>query len=62
MNLGYRRPEAQPTVARVTERLGAAASLDAIIRESLKELADSIGGDLGEPTASIAERAIAPGT
>lgn len=39
VNLGYRRPEAQPIVARVVEKLGAAASLDAIIRDSLKELA-----------------------
>lgn len=39
VNLGYRRPEAQPVLARVTERLGPGASLDAIIRESLKELA-----------------------
>ena len=39
VNLGYRRPEAQPAVARVLERLGADAKLDAVIRESLKELA-----------------------
>ena len=39
VNLGYRRPEAQPVLARVTERLGPDAGLDAIIRESLKELA-----------------------
>jgi holliday junction DNA helicase RuvA len=39
VNLGYRRPEAQPIVARVVEQLGAAASLDAVIRDSLKELA-----------------------
>jgi Holliday junction DNA helicase RuvA len=38
-NLGYRRPEAQPAVDRVLDRLGAAASLDAVIRESLRELA-----------------------
>jgi len=38
-NLGYRRMEAQPVVDRVLERLGAAASLDAVIRESLRELA-----------------------
>lgn len=38
VNLGYRRPEAQPVVARVADRLGADAGLDAIIRESLKEL------------------------
>ena len=39
LNLGYRRPEAQPAVARVMERLGAAANLDQVIRDSLKELA-----------------------
>jgi Holliday junction DNA helicase RuvA len=43
VNLGYRRPEAQATVARVVERLGDTASLDAIIRESLKELASRTG-------------------
>lgn len=39
LNLGYRRPEAQPAVARVVERLGGGASLDQVIRDSLKELA-----------------------
>lgn len=39
INLGYRRPEAQPAVARVLERLGDNATLDALIRDSLKELA-----------------------
>ena len=39
LNLGYRRPEAMPAVARVVERLGDAASLDQVIRDSLKELA-----------------------
>jgi len=39
VNLGYRRPEAQSTVARVVDRLGESAALDAIIRDSLKELA-----------------------
>jgi holliday junction DNA helicase RuvA len=39
LNLGYRRPEAQPAVARVIERLGPDARLDAIIRASLRELA-----------------------
>jgi Holliday junction DNA helicase RuvA len=38
-NLGYRRLEAQPVVERVAARLGEAASLDALIRESLRELA-----------------------
>ena len=43
VNLGYRRPEAHAIVARVTERLGANAALDAIIRDSLKELAGRTG-------------------
>lgn len=38
-NLGYRRAEAQPAVERVLERLGDGASLDAVLRESLRELA-----------------------
>ena len=38
-NLGYRRAEAQPAVKRVRERLGEAAGLDAVLRESLRELA-----------------------
>ena len=44
VNLGYRRPEAQPVVARVLERLGEAATLDALIRDSLKELAQRAAG------------------
>jgi Holliday junction DNA helicase RuvA len=44
VNLGYRRPEAQPAIARVIERLGDAAPLDAVIREALKELAQRVGG------------------
>jgi Holliday junction DNA helicase RuvA len=39
LNLGYRRPEAQAAVARVAARLGEGAALDALIRDSLKELA-----------------------
>jgi Holliday junction DNA helicase RuvA len=39
VNLGYRRPEALAAVGRVVARLGDAASLDAVIREGLKELA-----------------------
>ena len=39
VNLGYRRPEAQPVVARVAERLGEGATLDSLIRDSLRELA-----------------------
>ena len=37
-NLGYRRPEAQPAVGRVLERLGEDADIDRVLRESLKEL------------------------
>jgi Holliday junction DNA helicase RuvA len=43
-NLGYRRPEAQPAVARVIDRLGDSAALDAVIREALKELAQRVAG------------------
>jgi len=43
-NLGYRRPEAQPVVARVVERLGEGAALDAVIREALKDLAQRAAG------------------
>ena len=43
VNLGYRRPEAQATVARVVDRLGGDAALDTIIRDSLKELATRTG-------------------
>ena len=39
VNLGYRRAEAHPVVAKVVERLGEGAGLDAVIRDSLKELA-----------------------
>jgi Holliday junction DNA helicase RuvA len=38
-NLGYRRMEAHPVIARVRARLGEDAGLDAVIRDSLKELA-----------------------
>ena len=44
LNLGYRRPEVQPVVARIVERLGDAAALDAVIRDSLKELAQRAAG------------------
>ncbi len=37
--LGFRRLEAAPVVTRVIERLGEAAGLDAVIRDSLRELA-----------------------
>jgi Holliday junction DNA helicase RuvA len=39
LNLGYRRPEAQAAVARVASRLGEGVPLQALIRESLRELA-----------------------
>jgi Holliday junction DNA helicase RuvA len=39
VNLGYRRPEAQPIVTRNLERLGTGATLDALIRDSLRDLA-----------------------
>ncbi len=38
-NLGYRRPEAQPVVGRAIEALGPEATLDAVIRNSLRDLA-----------------------
>jgi holliday junction DNA helicase RuvA len=44
LNLGYRRVEVQPVVARVIERLGDDAALDAVIRDSLKELAQRAAG------------------
>jgi Holliday junction DNA helicase RuvA len=44
VNLGYRRPEAQQTVVRVLERLGEVATLDALIRDSLRELAQRAAG------------------
>lgn len=39
VNLGYRRVEAFGAVARVAQRLGAEAKLDAVIRAGLQELA-----------------------
>jgi holliday junction DNA helicase RuvA len=44
INLGYRRIEAQQTVSRVADRLGEAATLDVLIRDSLKELAQRSAG------------------
>ena len=44
VNLGYRRAEAQPAVARVIERLGEGAALDAVIRDALRELAQRAVG------------------
>jgi holliday junction DNA helicase RuvA len=42
INLGYRRPEAQPAVARTLERLGETAPLDAVIRDTLRDLAQRV--------------------
>jgi holliday junction DNA helicase RuvA len=39
VNLGYRRVEAFGAIARVTQRLGSGAQLDAVIRAGLQELA-----------------------
>jgi holliday junction DNA helicase RuvA len=39
VNLGYRRQEVQPVVGRMVEQLGTSASLDTLIRDSLRELA-----------------------
>jgi holliday junction DNA helicase RuvA len=44
VNLGYRRAEAAPVVARVLDRLGDAATLDTLIRDSLKDLAQRAAG------------------
>ena len=44
VNLGYRRVEVQPVVARVIERLGETAPVDGVIRESLQELAQRVVG------------------
>jgi Holliday junction DNA helicase RuvA len=44
VNLGYRRPEAQPVVARVIDRLGDGAPLDAVLRDALRDLAQRAVG------------------
>lgn len=44
INLGYRRAEAHPVVVRVQERLGESVTLDVLIRDSLKELAQRVTG------------------
>lgn len=44
LNLGYRRPEAQPVVVRALERLGEKAALDLVIRDALRELAQRAAG------------------
>jgi Holliday junction DNA helicase RuvA len=41
LNLGYRRAEAQAAIRRAIARLGEGAELDAVIRDSLRELAPS---------------------
>ena len=43
VNLGYRAAEARAAVARVVERLGEDAGLDAVIRDALRELAGRTG-------------------
>lgn len=44
VNLGYRRPEAQPAVAQAAERLGENPALDALIREALRDMARRLTG------------------
>jgi Holliday junction DNA helicase RuvA len=44
LNLGYRRQEVQSVVGRVVDRAGDAATLDAVLRDSLKELAQRTTG------------------
>jgi Holliday junction DNA helicase RuvA len=44
LNLGYRRQEVQPVVAKLAERLGDTVALDVLIRDSLKELAQRAPG------------------
>ena len=44
LNLGYRRHEVQAVVGRVVDRAGDAATLDAVLRDSLKELAQRTTG------------------
>lgn len=39
VNLGWKQPQAAAAIARVAQRLGQAATLDALIREGLKEMA-----------------------
>jgi holliday junction DNA helicase RuvA len=43
VNLGYRAADARAAVARVVDRLGDDASLDSVIRESLRELSSRPG-------------------
>jgi len=44
VNLGYRRPEAQAATARAADRLGDGVTLDALIREALREIAQRLVG------------------
>lgn len=44
VNLGYRRPEAQAATTRAADRLGDGVTLDALIREALREIAQRLVG------------------
>jgi holliday junction DNA helicase RuvA len=44
LNLGYRRQEVHSVVTQVIDRAGTAATLDAVLRDSLKELAQRTTG------------------
>jgi len=44
LNLGYRRQEVQSVVGHVVDRAGDAATLDVVLRDSLKELAQRTTG------------------
>ncbi len=44
VNLGYRRPEAQPGGSPRIDRLGDGAPLDAVLRDALRDLAQRAVG------------------
>ena len=44
LNLGYRRQEVHPVVTQVIERAGPSVTLDAVLRDSLRELAQRTTG------------------
>ena len=44
VNLGYRRADAMPVVNRVIDRMGETAAFDAVIRDSLRDLAPRATG------------------
>jgi Holliday junction DNA helicase RuvA len=44
LNLGYRRQEVHSVVTQVIDRAGDAATLDAVLRDSLKQLAQRTPG------------------